>query len=90
MFARRKGLFAETVLSVKEVLKQIQVLMDARQVLMESIQRFKTSITLAMHNQNLAIDRVDHLLNKLAAGCCCRNPIVRGCLNSGRRLTAAS
>ena len=64
MYARRKGLFAKTALSVKEVLKQIQLMMDARQVIMDSIHRFRTSITLAIRNQNIAIDKVDRLLGK--------------------------
>lgn len=64
MFARRKGRFAKTVVSVREVLKYLQVLMDARQVLLDNVQRFKTSMTLAIRNQNLAIDKVDRFLAK--------------------------
>jgi hypothetical protein len=64
MYARRKGLFSKTTAKVKEVLSCIQVMMDARQVIMNNISRFNTSMTLSIRNQNLAIDKVDRFLEK--------------------------
>lgn len=64
MFARRKGPFAKTVASVKEILAKLQRLMDGRKLILESIRLFKQSTTLATRNQNVLIDEVDLLLAK--------------------------
>lgn len=67
-FARKKGQFAKTVSSVREILAAMQKLMDGRKVILARIRQYKQSTSLATRNQNILMDSVDRLLDSKTPG----------------------